>query len=239
MQNATTISLLSTLATVMATAMPLPAEAHCWADASAQYGIPVDVLKAVAKTESNFNPAAKNVNKDGSYDVGMMQINSTWLKTLETYGITESDLSEPCTNVKIGAWILSNNAKRLGWNWNAVGAYNVGCAKLSPDECTRRRNIYAWKIHSALQKVTKLDDKAPQAKVASYGSATKYSAKVISGETQFAQRKTMVIQLASAAEAQSSEIAGQQLAGNADRMAVRGEDMSVGSFLNYRDRPNE
>ncbi|MBK6639109.1 MAG: lytic transglycosylase domain-containing protein [Rhodocyclaceae bacterium] len=162
MQNATTfmakaagaIGLLALLSTANAT---------CWEAASVDYGIPVEVLKAVAKTESGFNPRAKNVNANASVDHGLMQINDSWLPTLKAYGIDQTSLADACTNLKVGAWILSNNAKRLGWNWNVIGAYNVGCKALSAAECQRRRNVYAWKIYKALNKVAVLNEHAPAA----------------------------------------------------------------------------
>lgn len=125
----------------------------CFKEAADQYGVPEDVLRAIAKTESNYRADAFNRNSNGTHDIGVMQINSGWLSELATFGIGERELREPCTNIKIGAWILSKNAQALGWNWNAIGAYNVGCKKLSKAECEARRNSYAWKIHTALRRL--------------------------------------------------------------------------------------
>ncbi|HGJ5856547.1 lytic transglycosylase domain-containing protein [Arsenophonus nasoniae] len=44
--------------------------------AGSYYQIDPDYLRAIAWQESNFNPKAKNKNKDGSFDLGVMQINS-------------------------------------------------------------------------------------------------------------------------------------------------------------------
>lgn len=124
----------------------------CFKEAADIYAIPENVLRAIAKQESNFRPDATNRNKNGSIDIGVMQINSSWLGDLAVYGIGEKELREPCTNIKVGAWILSKNTQALGWNWDAIGAYNVGCKKLSKEECAARRNSYAWKIHHALKR---------------------------------------------------------------------------------------
>ena len=64
-----------------------PADATCWEEASRLYGIPVKMLKAVARTESGFNAKALHRNPDGSRDIGLMQINSSWLPALARYGI--------------------------------------------------------------------------------------------------------------------------------------------------------
>lgn len=149
MRNTLQKLLLVTLVCII----PHSAFATCWEAASETYGIPVQVLVAIAKTESGFNTEATNKNTDGSHDIGLMQINSSHLPLLEKYGINETSLKDGCTNLKVGAWILSNNAKRLGWNWNAIGAYNVGCGRLDPTECEQRRMRYAWKIYNALNSI--------------------------------------------------------------------------------------
>ena len=102
----------------------VPAHA-CWNEVAAWYGVNVHLLVAIAKTESNLNPDALNRNKNGSYDIGMMQINSSWLPTLRRHGVTEAALKDPCTNLQVGAWILAQNMARMGLTWEAVGAYNA------------------------------------------------------------------------------------------------------------------
>jgi soluble lytic murein transglycosylase-like protein len=97
----------------------------CWNEAAQRYGVNPQLLYAIAKTESGLNPRALNRNPDGSYDIGLMQINSRWIPTLHRYGISEARLFEPCTSIHVGAWILAQNMRRLGNTWNAVGAYNA------------------------------------------------------------------------------------------------------------------
>ena len=97
----------------------------CWNETASWYGVNVHLLYAIAKTESNLNPKAMNKNKNGSYDIGMMQINSSWLPTLRKYGVTEENLRDPCVNLQVGAWILAQNMQRMGLSWDAVGAYNA------------------------------------------------------------------------------------------------------------------
>jgi soluble lytic murein transglycosylase-like protein len=97
----------------------------CWEQAAATYGVNPYLLFAIARTESGLNPAAINRNKDGSYDIGLMQINSKWLPTLRRHGIDEQRLFDACTSVHVGAWVLVQNMRRLGNTWEAVGAYNA------------------------------------------------------------------------------------------------------------------
>jgi soluble lytic murein transglycosylase-like protein len=98
----------------------------CWEEAGARYNIHPQLLYAIAKTESGLRPTAKNRNRNGSYDIGIMQINTLWLPTLRRHGIKEEELWEPCLNIHVGAWILAQNIRRIGSSWKAVGAYNSG-----------------------------------------------------------------------------------------------------------------
>lgn len=98
----------------------------CWEEAANKYGVNPHLLYAIAKTESSLNPKAINRNRNGSYDVGLMQINSLWFPTLRRYGISETQLFEPCISIQVGAWILAQNMRRLGNSWEAVGSYNSG-----------------------------------------------------------------------------------------------------------------
>ena len=97
------------------------------------------MLYAIAKTESSLNPSAINRNKNGSYDIGLMQINSSWFPMLRRYGVDEKQLYDACTSIHVGAWILAQNMRRLGNSWEAVGAYNSS----NPDI----RMKYALKVY--------------------------------------------------------------------------------------------
>ncbi|WP_070968400.1 lytic transglycosylase domain-containing protein [Vibrio sonorensis] len=104
------------------------AMAFCFDEAGKRYNVNPKLLKSIAKVESSLNPKAMNYsNNNGTYDIGLMQINSTWLNKLSEFGISEPDLiNNPCTNVHVGAWILSTNFATHGYNRNSLGAYNAG-----------------------------------------------------------------------------------------------------------------
>jgi hypothetical protein len=130
--------------------------ASCWKQAAVRYGIPAPLLVAIARVESNLNPdAVSRVGnaKGGSYDIGMMQINSSHLPTLAKYGISEHDLYDACTNIHVGAWILAQNFQRNGATWNAVGANNAACTRLKGDACLKARMKYAWRIYRQLETI--------------------------------------------------------------------------------------
>lgn len=115
----------------------------CWQDAAERFGVNASLLYAIGRTESGLNPLARGpVNTNGSYDIGLMQINSSWLPTLRRHGIEERELYDACTSIHVGAWILAHNMRRLGNSWNAVGAYNAADPK--------KRLAYALKVYRNL-----------------------------------------------------------------------------------------
>lgn len=117
--------------------------ADCIDDAASYHGGDSTLLHAIAKHESGMNPRAVNHNANGTDDLGLMQINSSWLPKLERFGVTRTSLFDACVSAYIGAWILASNFDRYGRTWDAVGAYNA----TSPDKQIR----YATQIYNVLR----------------------------------------------------------------------------------------
>jgi soluble lytic murein transglycosylase-like protein len=141
------------------TLAPSLARSDCWDEAAARYGLPVTLLQAIAQVESGLDPKARSApNKDASHDIGLMQINSRWRPVLATYGIREADLYDACTNLHVGAWVLAHNIARLGWDWDAIGAYNAGCQRLAREACRDLRTRYAWRVWRAWQRLLPASD---------------------------------------------------------------------------------
>lgn len=119
----------------------------CFEEAALRFGLNADLLRAIALVESSGNPAAVGRNRT-SEDLGLMQINSSWIARFNTS--RGELLSNACRNIEIGAFILEDNFKKAAHPWEAVGAYNASCTRLKEDECTQVRRQYAWKVYRAL-----------------------------------------------------------------------------------------
>lgn len=130
-------------ATALLLLFSLSCRADCFEQAGARYGVAPSLLEAISRVESGRNPLARNRNRDGSEDLGHMQINSRWLRELSTYGIDRQRLLDPCLNTHVGAWILAQNIRRFGYGWEAVGAYNAR----SPE----KRHAYARRVAARLK----------------------------------------------------------------------------------------
>jgi hypothetical protein len=143
---------MKTFCTVAALFLVVGTKAYpfCFEEAGALYGINPQILRAIAKVESNFNPRAVNKNTNGTFDFGLMQINSSWAATLgkERW----NSLGDACSNAKTGAWILSMCMNKYGYNWKAIGCYN----SQTPD----KRDRYSKLVFDQLQRVKPLAQEA-------------------------------------------------------------------------------
>ena len=92
--------------------------------AGAYYNIPPLLLKHIATIESGHNPQAINRNANGTYDYGLMQINSIHLKRLAQWGITQNNILDPKVNIYAASWLLNEHIKNHGFTLQAIGNYH-------------------------------------------------------------------------------------------------------------------
>ncbi len=121
--------------------------ASCFEQAALKYDVPLPLLLAVARGESDFDPRAKSV-KDC---YGIMQIQ--WPGTANDLGITRRrDLFDPCINIHAGARYLSWLLNRFkGDIYVTVAAYNYGPNAVTPDNVPEGARWYAAYIYRHLQ----------------------------------------------------------------------------------------
>jgi soluble lytic murein transglycosylase-like protein len=156
------MKVLTVVAALMAMLLSVPAHAgfdECFVRAAQKRKLDVNLLRAIAKVESGFQPHV--VNKT-SYAIGLMQIMPFHLGWLSKYGIYERDLFDACTNINVAAVLLADFVRMYGDTWRAVGAYGAG---IKPDK-ERARNEYAGLVKKAYEKITD-PGKQPSSRVTS------------------------------------------------------------------------
>jgi soluble lytic murein transglycosylase-like protein len=144
------LALLPQIATARTSSAPANWFA-CFQDAGRHYGIAPELLIAIAEQESTLDPHTVNWNPDGSWDLGLMQINARWLPVLRTAGISPERLYDPCTSIWLGAWILAQTIARRGYTWESVGAYNAGERQDAASDL--RRAAYARQVNRHLDRL--------------------------------------------------------------------------------------
>jgi hypothetical protein len=92
----------------------------------------VDLIHAVRFQENGCGQ--KVLNKNGTWDLGCMQINTSHLPVLQRFGITEEKLRySDCQNIVVGVWILHTSISTAPDLWTGVGNYNTGPGKRTPE----------------------------------------------------------------------------------------------------------
>lgn len=131
---------------------------ECYTEAAKRYSVSDEVLRAIAKVESNNNHLALNILGEGyypkniqvarsilnsissSFDIGIMQINKWWF---DRFNYPYEWGFNSCWNINLAAYILSYEVKRANGDlWLAIGRYH------SPTKW--RQDIYKNKIRKAL-----------------------------------------------------------------------------------------
>jgi soluble lytic murein transglycosylase-like protein len=123
-RSSRTAAVLAALFVALLAPAALAEQLGCLEHAAAWAGVHPTVLRAIAWVESGGKRTAVNWNANGTYDIGLMQINSAWYHR----GLAPvwARLGDPCVNVGAAAWILALCAGEYGYTWDAVGCYHAG-----------------------------------------------------------------------------------------------------------------
>lgn len=91
-------------------------------EAEKYFRVPYLLLKAIAMSENaKFNPDVESLNKNGTKDYGLMQINTIWLKRL---GLDKEVVKHPKVNIFIAAKILRDLIDKYDYSWDTIGMYH-------------------------------------------------------------------------------------------------------------------
>lgn len=97
--------------------------------ASQTYAVPPAVLVGIYQVEGGAVGQAV-ANKNGSYDLGPMQINTIWMPQLaKQWGVSEAQAKawvrdDPCTNMGVAAWILRGHIEETKSLSKAIAQYH-------------------------------------------------------------------------------------------------------------------
>lgn len=97
----------------------------CSISAAAKYGVPANIVLAVAEKEAG-KPGQWVLNPNGTHDVGPMQFNTAYLGDLARYGITANDVAAAgCYSFDLAAWRLRQHIKNdKGDLWTRAANYH-------------------------------------------------------------------------------------------------------------------
>lgn len=111
---------------VYAKALPLPRYPYAEqiARVAERYGLPAELLAGIVYVESRFNPRC--VSPKGA--VGLMQLLPSTARPLaRKLGWKRYDLTDPATNLELGAYFLRDRIRHFGGDLHAaLGYYNGG-----------------------------------------------------------------------------------------------------------------
>ncbi len=139
------LTCLSLSANAAASAWP----PSCLDEIATAYNVPTTLIDAVHEREGGKPGQRSRQNKNKTYDIAWMQINSVHLPMLAQRGITEDHLlHQVCVNVAVGVWMLRSNQDASAGSWrDALCLYNTGlrCHRTSvgqryADDVLRRWN---------------------------------------------------------------------------------------------------
>ncbi len=86
---------------------------ECVEQAAKISGVSLLVLKGILQAEGG-TPGKSSHNRNGTRDVGPMQINTLWTKTFANMGLPMSALeNNGCANILAGTWILKTHLNEM------------------------------------------------------------------------------------------------------------------------------
>ncbi len=140
---------------------------------SEKYSVPEDLVYAVIRTESGFDPDA--VSRVGA--MGLMQLmpdTLDWLSRLLGEDAPTGEITDPETNIKYGTYYLRHLYDRFGDWGTAVAAYNAGHGRVAqwldnPDYSDDGRRLNKIPFEETKNYVNRITDARKHYKKLYYG----------------------------------------------------------------------
>ncbi|MEM6810932.1 MAG: lytic transglycosylase domain-containing protein [Pseudomonadota bacterium] len=132
--------------------------AACLMLAAQTYSVPPAVLVGIHQVEGGKPGQAVGPNKNGTYDLGPMQINTLWIPELaEKWGVSKNTAlqwvkNDPCTNMGVAAWILRNHMNETRDLGQAIAHYHSRTPKFG--------TVYRGKVVNAMRSKGLIRDEA-------------------------------------------------------------------------------
>jgi soluble lytic murein transglycosylase-like protein len=123
--------------------------AECIMGASRSYQIPTNVLTGIMYVEGGHVGQEVGPNFNGTYDLGLMQVNSLWAPRLAHLWNVDSQTAynwvrdSGCVNIYVGAWILKQRIVETGTLHEGIAHYHSS----KPD----RGAVYANKVVTVIE----------------------------------------------------------------------------------------
>ncbi|MDD3028807.1 MAG: lytic transglycosylase domain-containing protein [Alphaproteobacteria bacterium] len=104
--------------------------AACVLLAASTYQVPEAIVIGIMNVEGGRIGQEVGPNKNGTYDLGPMQVNTRWLPELQkAWKVSEKTArswvrDDGCVNVHVATWILRQKIDAAGSLWEGVAAYH-------------------------------------------------------------------------------------------------------------------
>ena len=123
----------------------------CMMQAADAYNVPAAVLRGIYEVEGGRVGQAVGPNRNGTYDLGPMQINTLWIPKLAehwnvdyktAYNAVKND---GCVNMSVSAWILAGRIRSTGNLTMGIAHYHSATPKFG--------HTYAKKVIAAMRRL--------------------------------------------------------------------------------------
>jgi soluble lytic murein transglycosylase-like protein len=96
----------------------------CLKETAELFGLPPSLILLILEVESG-RVGQISKNKNGSFDMGPMQINSFWLPRLQALGLNQRTvIDHGCVNLAVGSWILRSHLSQTKNIAQAISDYH-------------------------------------------------------------------------------------------------------------------